>query len=77
VQRVADRCRAIIVGLTNPDPELILEEGTSGHRHLSESNPFTFFERLRMICETLLDCNLSPERVIIIPFPINFHDRWR
>lgn len=72
-----DRCQTLLIGITNPDPAQIAPEAESEHRHRPEANPFTFFQRLLMIRETLLDEGIPLERVIFIPFPINFPDRWR
>ncbi len=73
----ADRCETLIIGITNSDPTQIVEEPASGHRHLPDSNPFTFFERQLMIRETLLDASISLDHVMFIPFPVNLPDRWR
>jgi cytidyltransferase-like protein len=70
-------CERIIVGITNPDPSQIAEEGTSSHRHLPPSNPFTYFQRMLMVREVLADEDIPPERTYIVPFPIHFPDRWR
>ncbi|MEE9276816.1 MAG: adenylyltransferase/cytidyltransferase family protein [Dehalococcoidia bacterium] len=77
LQLAVDRCQTLLIGITNPDPMQIAEETTSNHRHRPEANPFTFFERLTMIRETLLDSEIPFARVIIIPFPVNLPDRWR
>jgi cytidyltransferase-like protein len=70
-------CQILIVGITNPDPAATIEEPTSDHRHLPESNPFTYFERLLMVREVLRDEAVPEDRSIIIPFPVNSPDRWR
>ena len=70
-------CETIIVGITNPDPAAIVEEPTSEHRHLPESNPYTYFERLLMVREVLHDEGVPQERSIVIPFPVNSPERWR
>ena len=72
-----DRCELLLIGVTNPDPSQIAEEETSDHRHRSDANPFTFFERLMMIRELLMDDAVPPERTVVIPFPVNLPDRWR
>lgn len=72
-----ERCRTLIIGITNPDPSQITREATSGHRHRDDANPYTFFQRQRMIRETLIDAAVPLERIIFIPFPINLPDRWR
>ncbi|MEZ4502814.1 MAG: adenylyltransferase/cytidyltransferase family protein [Dehalococcoidia bacterium] len=71
-----DRSEELIVGITNPDPWQIAEEAASSHRHREDANPFTFFERLRMVRAVLLDDGIPLERVYIIPFPVNLPERW-
>jgi nicotinamide-nucleotide adenylyltransferase/phosphinothricin biosynthesis protein PhpF len=77
LQLALERSEQLIVGITNPDPWQIAEEAASSHRHRAEANPFTFFERLRMVREVLLDDGVPLERVYIIPFPVNLPERWR
>jgi nicotinamide-nucleotide adenylyltransferase len=72
-----ERCQTLIVGITNPDPFQTAEEVTSDHRHLDESNPYTYFERQAMIRDTLLDEDMPLESVVFIPFPVNLPNRWR
>ena len=71
------RCDSLIIGITNPDPSLVVPEATDSERHLPEANPFTFFERQQMIQATLVDANLPLSRVAIVPFPIHHPERWR
>ena len=54
-----------------------VEEAASEHRHRDEANPYTFFERLRMIRDTVIASPIPLDRVMLIPFPINLPDRWR
>lgn len=77
LQLALERSEQLIVGITNPDPWQIAEEAESSHRHTDEANPFTFFERLQMVRNVLLDDAVPLERVLIIPFPVNLPDRWR
>jgi cytidyltransferase-like protein len=72
-----ERCQTLIVGITNPDPSQTTEEATSDHRHLAESNPYSFFERQVMIRDSLLEAGVEAERIMFIPFPVNLPDRWR
>ncbi|MBW1998984.1 MAG: nicotinate-nucleotide adenylyltransferase [Deltaproteobacteria bacterium] len=72
-----ERCERILVGITNPDPGWITEDKLSRHRHLPESNPFTFTERLMMIQDTLREEGYPMERIHIVPFPIHHPERWR
>ena len=75
-QAALARCDILIIGITNPDPSLIVREATDGVRHLPEANIFTFFERQQMIQATLIDAGVSLTRVAIVPFPIHHPERW-
>jgi len=72
----AARSNTLIVGITNPDPMQVAEEQTALHRHHDEANPYTYFERVRMIREVLADEGLA-ERAVIVPFPVNLPERFR
>lgn len=72
-----ERCQTLLIAITNPDPSMVHEEAEADHRHREEANPYTFFQRLTMIRETLLDEGIDLQRVTIIPFPINLPERWR
>lgn len=71
------RGETLLIGITNPDPTQSSAEATSDHRHLDEANPYTFFQRLVMIREVLRDEGIPSDDAIIVPFPVNFPDRWR
>jgi cytidyltransferase-like protein len=64
---------AVFVGITNPDPKRVKEEPTDPLRHLPESNPFTYVERLLMVSAVAEDEGL---RVHVIPFPVNEPELW-
>ena len=74
---VWEQSECVIVGITNPDPDAILADGLSNHRHLPEDNPLTYIERLMMIQDTLHDEGYPMERVFIVPMPIHHPDRWK
>ena len=63
----------VFVGITNPDPQRIKEEPSDALRHLPESNPFTYVERLLMIEAVAEDEGL---RAHVIPFPVNEPELW-
>jgi cytidyltransferase-like protein len=69
----AARSDEVFVGITNPDPQRIKEEASDPLRHLPESNPFTYVERLLMIEAVAEDEGL---RVHVIPFPVNEPELW-
>src|SRR6266446_146634 len=63
----------LFVGITNPDPRRIKEEPSDPLRHLPESNPFTYVERLLMIEAVAEDERI---RAHVIPFPVNEPELW-
>jgi len=69
-------CDTLIIGITNPDPTLIAKEPASEHRHLPDANPFTYLERLLMIRAVVLDEAIPLEKVIVVPFPVNYPETW-
>jgi len=70
------RCDFLFIGITNPDPSLIVHEVADTARHLPEANLFTFFERYQMIQSTLIEAEVSLSRFAIVPFPIHHPERW-
>ena len=71
----AERCCELFVGITNPDTRSRSYEPTEPERHLPESNPFSYTERMLMIRASLDDCGLG-NRVYIVPFPIGEPALW-
>ncbi len=59
----AARCDEVFVGITNPDPSRIKPEASDPLRHLPESNPYTYVERLLMVEAAALDAGLDLARV--------------
>jgi cytidyltransferase-like protein len=72
----ADRSDEVFVGITNPDPQRILPEDSDPLRHLPESNPWSYAERLLMVKAATVDLGLDLARVHVIPFPVNEPDLW-
>jgi len=73
----AERSDEIWIGITNPDPERIKPEASDPLRHLPESNPFSYAERLLMAKAAAADLGLDPGAVHVIPFPVNEPELWR
>jgi nicotinamide-nucleotide adenylyltransferase len=69
----AARSDEVWVGITNPDPARVREEASDPLRHLPESNPWSYAERLLMVTEVARDEGLE---VYVIPFPVNEPDLW-
>jgi cytidyltransferase-like protein len=69
----------LIVGITNPHPSLIKKEYTDNHRHLADTNPFTYFNRQTMIRDSiLLDYEVKDyfHMIHTVPFPIHDEELW-
>jgi nicotinamide-nucleotide adenylyltransferase len=73
----AARCEEVFVGITNPDPARIRPEESDPLRHLPESNPFTYVERLLMVKAAAADAGIEAERLHVIPFPVNEPELWQ
>jgi cytidyltransferase-like protein len=69
----AARSDEVFVGITNPDPSRIKEEPSDPLRHLPESNPFSYVERLLMVPAVAEDEGI---RAHVIPFPVNEPELW-
>jgi cytidyltransferase-like protein len=69
----AERSDEVFVGITNPDPQRVKEEASDPLRHLPESNPFTYVERLLMVEAVAEDEGV---RAHVIPFPVNEPELW-
>jgi cytidyltransferase-like protein len=66
----------VCVGITNPDPESWVTHNASPHRHLLASNPFTYLERLQMVCASAVGLDASDGRVLVVPFPLDRPQVW-
>ena len=72
----AERCDELFVGITNPDPSRVKPEASDPARHLPESNPYTYVERLLMVKAAAADVGLDLARLHVIPFPVNEPELW-
>ena len=67
----AERCDHLIVGVTNFAP---WEEAPAGLKDLNRvrpaANPFTYYERMAMLRDSLTEAGLPRERFDVVPFPI-------
>jgi nicotinamide-nucleotide adenylyltransferase len=61
------------VGITNPDPTRVKPEAADPVRHLPESNPYTYAERLLMVKAAAGEIGVD---VHVIPFPVNEPELW-
>jgi nicotinamide-nucleotide adenylyltransferase/phosphinothricin biosynthesis protein PhpF len=73
LQGAAARSDEVWVGITNPDPTRVKEEPSDPLRHLPESNPYTYAERLLMVKGAAAEAGVD---VHVIPFPVNEPELW-
>jgi nicotinamide mononucleotide adenylyltransferase len=72
-----ERCRRLVVGITNPDPTLTKFDQADPHRSLETDNPLTFYERFVILREALLETGLDFREFSLVPLPINFPELYR
>jgi cytidyltransferase-like protein len=72
----AERSHEVYVGITNPDPARVKPEPSDPARHLPESNPWTYAERMLMVKAAAVDLGLDLARIHPIPFPVNEPELW-
>lgn len=65
------RCSYLIIGITNPDPGLTKENVADLKRSKPEENPFTYYERLVMLRDAMIESGIERNEFEIVPFPIN------
>lgn len=64
-------CSFLWIGITQFDIRENLITLTAPHRASKQSNPLTFFERLELITEMLLNENIDKSCFSVIPFPLD------
>lgn len=69
---VMSECEHLVVAVTNPDDASRHEEAASAHRHTAAANPFTYFERVRLLEAVVGDRG----RVTIVPFDLTRVELW-
>lgn len=71
------KCKHLIVGITNYDPGLNVGKANDYdiERNKIESNPFTYYERYKIIEGSLLELNINRSEFDIVPFPIESPER--
>lgn len=71
------RADRVLIGITNPDATARVAHAASAHRHLPESNPWTFAERATLVLEALRADGVAAERFCIVPFDLEDPAGWR
>lgn len=70
-------CQHLVVGITNPDPFLTKPENADTERNVPLSNPLTYYERYVLINAVLEERGVKPHEFSVVPFPINFPERYK
>jgi cytidyltransferase-like protein len=66
------RCNFLYIGITNPDPGMTKENIADLKRSKIEENPFTFYERMIMLRDAMIESGVNRNEFEIVPFPINY-----
>lgn len=72
-----ERCRELVIAITNPDPQLTLEEADDVHRSSPLANPLTYFERYKLVKTAMHSAGQDFDSFYIVPFPISMPERYR
>jgi nicotinamide-nucleotide adenylyltransferase len=70
------RVDRLVIGITNPDPSHARFEPDDPQRHLAESNPFSYLDRLRMVKAVLDGLGVPHRSADVVPFPISTPELW-
>jgi nicotinamide-nucleotide adenylyltransferase len=70
-----DECEHVIVAVTNPDPGTWHQEPSSTHRHTATANPFTFYERARLLAAACAAQGWT-QRTTVLAFDLARRESW-
>ena len=65
------RCQFLWIGITRPDIRSRLSCAEAPHRSEQFSNPLTFFERVQIITDMLVEAGVPQNEFSFVPFPID------
>ncbi|MHC1559624.1 adenylyltransferase/cytidyltransferase family protein [Actinomycetospora sp. C-140] len=65
----------LVVAVTNPDTGARHAEPTSSHRHTDAANPFTYYERARLLAAALTGAGMA-DRSMVVPFDLTRPGVW-
>lgn len=65
------KCKFLWVGVVRPDIRVSVPCKEALHRDDRESNPLTYFERVRILTQMLTDHGVSRSEFACIPFPLD------
>ncbi len=70
-------CRHLVVGITNPEPDLVRDEAVDPGRSHPSANPLTYYERYCLVSAVMQDEGFGPRDFSIVPLPINLPERYQ
>lgn len=65
----------LVVAVTNPDSGARHPASTSAHRHTAGANPFTYYERVRLLDAALAGAGIA-DRATVVPFDLTRTQWW-
>lgn len=71
-----ERCRHLVVGITNAEPEMIQAEAADPRRSEPLANPLTYFERYQLVRSALVEAGVALDDFSIVPLPISQPERY-
>lgn len=74
ILRAMELCAFLWIGIARPDIRENLPCSVATHRATALSNPLTYYERISIIRDMLLDCGKRIDQFSFIPFPIDQPD---
>ena len=72
-----ERCRHLVVAITNPDPRTTKSDAADPARSRPENNPLTYFERYTLVRNALRNEGIDYDDFSIVPLPINVPELYR
>jgi len=66
------KCDHLIIGISNSDPSHILPDESNISRSLSCNNPLNYFERMKIIEDSLVWTGINKDDFTVTPFPVNY-----
>ena len=70
-----EACTHLIIAVTNPDTGARHREPGSAHRRTASANPFSYFERARLITAALREHGVA-EHCTLVPFDLARNNIW-
>jgi nicotinamide mononucleotide adenylyltransferase len=71
-----ERCRHLVVGITNAEPDMIQAEEADPQRGTPLANPLTYYERYQLVRFALEEAGVSFHDFSIVPLPISHPARY-